>query len=71
MSTVVRGSRPRFNEREGRLLLSAVFRVRKADPHDDEWDALYEKLLRHWGDGDTSNQDRTPDERDPASEPKP
>jgi hypothetical protein len=43
-------TRPRFSEREGRLLLAAVARAKRDEPKDYEWRRLFEKLERHWGD---------------------
>jgi hypothetical protein len=43
--------RPRFTEREGRLLLSAVYRALKQEPKDADWMRLYGKLDRLYGNG--------------------
>jgi hypothetical protein len=44
-------SRPRFTDREGRLLLAALFRWHKEAPDDAEIARLYERLKLLWGDG--------------------
>jgi hypothetical protein len=42
--------RPRFTEREGRLLLAAVYAKQQSEPEDEEWRDLLAKLTRTWGD---------------------
>jgi hypothetical protein len=41
-------SRPRFTDREQRLILAAVFVAQRDAPNDLEWAQLYERLVALW-----------------------